>query len=99
MADIEKLMRTIFRLTFLGNNIFHPKIFGKQKEIQIENFSFDNREFSGSSVSEVSDDERPDREHIKKKRLNDAYSKVRINSSLLLHQFVKLVPTLLETNW
>lgn len=31
MNDVEKYIKTVFRLTFIGNNIFHAKIFGKEK--------------------------------------------------------------------
>lgn len=49
-------MKIVFKCCFIGNEIFHEKVFDKNKESDFEKFSFDPAYLSGiSSYSEYSD--------------------------------------------
>lgn len=70
-AELEKIIRLVFKLTFLGNAVLHQKLFGKKNDLQFENFEFCVLDYSGiSSMSEVSESEdtiRPVKEDTKKR--------------------------------
>lgn len=43
-------------MAYLGNPVLHAKIFGRLKDLQLDNFEFSVLDLSGvSSMSEVSD--------------------------------------------
>ena len=56
-TELEKIIKFLFKLCFVGNETFHEKIFGRKKENDYESFSFDTAYLKGgiSSYSECSD--------------------------------------------
>lgn len=54
---MEKVLKTVFRTCYIGNETFNERFFGRKKEANYENFSFDSAYLNGgiSSYSEQSD--------------------------------------------
>lgn len=97
--EFDKAIRNIFKLVFIGNPVLHMKVFGKIKDLQLDNFDFNAVDYSGiSSLSEVSESEdtyRPPKE-TNMRKVQETQLKVRISASLCLSLIFKHIPALLE---
>lgn len=106
--EVDKVVKFVFKTCFLGNETFHDKLFGRRKECDYENFSFEAAgldegcssysEYSGCSDMEDRDrsESRADK---KQKKLVVAQQKIRFNSVSLLSHVFKQYPSLVETHW